>query len=75
MVKKKEGEFDKLTRIVERGFAVVADEFVDVKKKMATKDDLHALKRRMADTFDFHECHAVMTYAHRRKAVCEKVMP
>ncbi|OGG60689.1 hypothetical protein A2765_03825 [Candidatus Kaiserbacteria bacterium RIFCSPHIGHO2_01_FULL_56_24] len=51
MAKKKEGEFGKLTRTVERGFAATADEFSDIKKTMATKDDLAALERRMDEKF------------------------
>jgi cell division protein FtsB len=39
--------FAKLTQTVERGFAAVAEDIADIRARMATKDDLAALRTEL----------------------------
>jgi hypothetical protein len=40
-------KIDALTTIVEKGFAAVATDIADIRKEMATKDDLAAIEKRL----------------------------
>jgi hypothetical protein len=54
MTKKKTLEqiIDALTGIVEKGFAAVASDISEVRKEIATKDDLTAVEKRLGHRID-----------------------